>query len=107
MKQTSCSELQDLQTPEALLLDVREPWELGLAALQLPGWRTLNIPMSEITQRLHELNPVHRVVCICHHGIRSAQVLTFLETQGFEDIYNLSGGIDAWSLQMDARIQRY
>ncbi|HEX7441134.1 MAG TPA: rhodanese-like domain-containing protein, partial [Caldimonas sp.] len=46
-------------------------------------------------------------VCICHHGARSAQVVAFLERQGFESVYNLAGGIDAWSLQVDPEVPRY
>lgn len=47
------------------------------------------------------------IVCICHHGVRSAQVVAFLERQGFGAVYNLAGGIDAWSQQIDADVPRY
>ena len=47
------------------------------------------------------------IACICHHGARSAQVVAFLLQQGFDDVYNLAGGIDAWSTQVDPAVPRY
>ena len=90
-----------------LLLDVREPWEFAHAAIRLPGLHTLNIPMREIAARLGELDPQQSVVCICHHGVRSAHVVEFLERQGLADVFNLDGGIDAWSVEVDASVPRY
>ena len=90
-----------------LLLDVREPWEFALAAIRLPGLRTLNIPMNEIPARQGELDPQQAIVCICHHGMRSAHVVEFLERQGLADVFNLDGGIDAWSEEVDAGVPRY
>ena len=90
-----------------LLLDVREPWECALAAIHVEGWRTLHIPMNDVPARLGELDPRRPVVCICHHGMRSAQVVAFLERQGFDAAYNLGGGIDAWSAQVDPNVARY
>jgi rhodanese-related sulfurtransferase len=111
MKQLSVAELQalraDAAAPAPLLLDVREPWEFELAAIRINGWRTLHIPMNEVPERLAELEPAQPVVCICHHGARSAQVVAFLERQGHAAVYNLAGGIDAWSQQIDPRVPRY
>ena len=90
-----------------LLVDVRETWEFELAAIRIDGFRTLHVPMNSIPDRLGELDPSQSVICICHHGARSAQVVAFLERQGFEAVYNLAGGIDAWSLQVDASVPRY
>ena len=90
-----------------LLLDVREPWEFALAAIHVEGWTTLPIPMNEVPARLAELDRHRPVVCICHHGMRSAQVVAFLERQGFDAAYNLGGGIDAWSAQVDPNVARY
>ncbi len=90
-----------------LLLDVREAWEVALAPLHLAGWRTLHIPMGELAQRLPELDAAQPVVCICHHGVRSAQVVAFLQRRGFEAAYNLAGGVDAWSAQVDPAVARY
>ena len=93
--------------PVPVLLDVREPWEFALAAIHLDGLRTLPMPMNSVPERLAELEPSQPIVCICHHGVRSAQVVAFLERQGFETVYNLAGGIDAWSTQVDAGVPRY
>lgn len=92
---------------QPLLLDVREPWEVQLAAIQVPGADMLNLPMGQIPQRLGELDPAQPILCICHHGMRSAQVVAFLERAGFDSVYNLAGGIDAWSAQVDPSVPRY
>ena len=111
MKQLSGPDLIGMASaigvPAPLLLDVREPWEFALAAIQVHGLQTVSMPMNRVPERLAELSPMQPVVCICHHGARSAQVVAFLERQGFEAAYNLVGGIDAWSLQVDPAVPRY
>lgn len=90
-----------------VLLDVREPWEVALGTIELPGARTLTWPMESIPERLSELDPAQPVVCICHHGMRSAQVVAFLAHHGHQAVYNLAGGTDAWSARVDPRLRRY
>lgn len=91
-----------------LLLDVREPWEFELASLHADGLETINLPMSQIAERIAELDPSRPTVCLCHHGMRSAQVAAFLEQRhGFTSVTNFTGGIDAWSLEVDAGVPRY
>ncbi len=85
------------------LLDVREPWELEIASLP----NTTHIPMGEITARFKELDPDQTVVCVCHHGVRSLQVGLFLERNGFDDVINLTGGIDAWTKLVDSSCPSY
>ena len=85
------------------VLDIRETWEVERASI--PG--THHLPMSQIVARISELDPKQPVICMCHHGGRSMQVGAWLETQGFVDVTNLTGGIEAWSLQVDATIARY
>jgi rhodanese-related sulfurtransferase len=92
---------------EPLLLDVREPWEFGLARIEVAGATLLHIPMMQVPERLAEISLEQPVVCICHHGVRSAQVVAFLMQQGHDAVYNLAGGIDAWSTEVDARVPRY
>lgn len=94
-------------TNAPVLLDVREPWEFDLAAIRVEGAHTLHIPMGQIPARLGEIDAARPVVCICHHGVRSAQVVAFLERQGYDPVYNLAGGIEAWSTQVDAGVPRY
>lgn len=95
------------QTRPVTLVDVREPWELAQASLQLEGATTLHIPMGEVPARLDEIDRSHLVVCLCHHGMRSLQVVAFLSRQGYPSVYNLAGGIDAWSTTVDPAVPRY
>ena len=85
------------------LLDVREPWEWQLAKID----GSENIPMRQIPVATDELNRTHPTVVICHHGVRSLQVIAFLERQGFANLHNLRGGIDAWSRQIDPTVPVY
>jgi len=93
--------------PEPLLLDVREPWEVQQAPLSVAGARTVCIPMQQIPARLDELEPSQPILGLCHHGVRSLQVVAFLERQGYEHLYNVAGGIDAWSREVDASVPIY
>ncbi len=93
--------------PAVVFLDVREPWEITTAAISASGARVVCMPMRDVPSRLGELDPAQPVVCICHHGARSAQVVAFLERAGFESVYNLAGGIDAWSQDVDPSVARY
>lgn len=93
--------------PEALLLDVREPWEVALASLPLPAQQQLHVPMASLPARLAEIPRAQPIVCICHHGARSAQVVAFLLGRGYARVYNLAGGIEAWSTQVDPSVPRY
>ncbi|MCI4330675.1 MAG: sulfurtransferase [Thermoplasmata archaeon] len=86
-----------------LLLDVREPEERELAYIE----PSLHIPMAEIADRLGEIPRDRDVVVYCHHGSRSIAVVSYLESEGFERLTNLTGGIDAWSRTVDDRVARY
>ncbi len=90
-----------------VLLDVREAWELQTARFDLPGARSLHIPMGTLPARMHELDRLQPILVLCHHGARSLQCVTFLQRQGFASAYNVAGGIDAWSREVDGRVPRY
>lgn len=110
MLQLAVEELLPLcaaQAQRVTLLDVREPWEVARAALAIEGVDTVCIPMRQIPQRLAELDAARSIVCFCHHGVRSLQVVAFLSQQGFANVYNLAGGIDAWSLGVAPEVARY
>lgn len=114
MKQIGVADLLALCTDGAqgapsrpLLLDVREPWEAQLASIRIEGVEGRLLPMGQIPERFEELDPLQPVVCYCHHGMRSLQVVAFLSSRGFESVYNLAGGIDAWSAQIDPSVPRY
>jgi rhodanese-related sulfurtransferase len=85
------------------LLDVREHDELALAAVQ----RAVHIPMREVPGRLAELDAGKSLVVMCHSGGRSRRVAEYLAQNGFEQVFNLAGGIDAWADEVDPRIPRY
>ncbi|MFX7329204.1 rhodanese-like domain-containing protein, partial [Acinetobacter baumannii] len=65
------------------------------------------MPMNTVPAQLQELDPERPLVCVCHHGGRSMQVAIFLERNGFSNVFNLSGGVDAWALQVDSTMARY
>jgi rhodanese-related sulfurtransferase len=90
--------------PGPVLLDVREPWEFATA--QIAGSKS--IPMGEIPARVfQELDPEAHIVAICHGGVRSLNVAVWMRNQGFEKVQSLSGGIDAWSREVDPAVPRY
>lgn len=87
--------------------DVREPWEISSSIQPGAGFGAGVHSMHEIPGRLQELNPDHPIACLCHHGARSMSVAAFLVNNGFDDVYNITGGIDAWSLSADPSVPRY
>jgi rhodanese-related sulfurtransferase len=107
LRQMSVSQLSallaDSSAEAPLLLDVREPWEYQIA--KIAG--SENLPMGQISGRVDSLDQTRSTVVICHHGTRSLQVVAFLQQQGFTNLHNLQGGIDAWSRTVDPSIAIY
>jgi len=107
MKNTTAAELAvrlaDSSRDAPVLLDVREPWEFQTCRIE----NSLLVPMREIPARLAELDPEAETVVICHHGGRSMQVALFLERQGFKNVHNLAGGVDAWARSVDPAMPVY
>jgi adenylyltransferase/sulfurtransferase len=110
---TNLDEVREIQVDEAhalleqnkaYILDVREMDEFAIASIP----DTLQIPMHKVPQNTASL-PVHKkCLVMCHHGMRSAHVIRFLQQEkGFTNLYNVMGGIDAWSLKIDPSIPRY
>lgn len=89
--------------PGVMLLDIREPAELEAASVA----DAKHIRMAELPSRLHELDAELPLVIMCHSGARSLRGAAFLLEQGFEHVFNLRGGIDAWSREIDADVPRY
>jgi rhodanese-related sulfurtransferase len=98
---------QQADGQQPVLLDVREAWEVALARTQDHPLPPRCIPMHEVPGRLAELDAGQPVWVLCHHGMRSAQVALFLERHGFEQVFNVAGGIDAWAVDVDPRVPRY
>jgi rhodanese-related sulfurtransferase len=86
------------------LLDVREDWEIGVAPAPT---EVVHIPMGEISDRVKELDPNQEIVVLCRSGGRSGQVAQLLDAQGFKSVANLTGGILAWSRDLDPGISQY
>jgi rhodanese-related sulfurtransferase len=105
MRDITAPDLQlRLNQPDApLLLDVREPHEYAYASIT----DSRNIPMNSVPSQLDQLDAEREIVVICHHGIRSRRVGEYLENQGYPNIINLTGGIDAWAAQVDQAMPRY
>ncbi|WP_410473456.1 rhodanese-like domain-containing protein [Guyparkeria sp. TX1] len=95
--------LDDETSADPLLLDVREPWEHQTC--HIDGSRMM--PMNTVPANVAHLERDRPIVCICHHGMRSMQVARFLEQQGFTDVINLTGGVDAWAAQVDRSMPTY
>ena len=85
-----------------LLLDVREPFEYEVAHLDAKL-----IPLRDLQKRFSELDQDAAIVVYCHTGVRSARAAEFLRSQGFKDVKNMSGGIEAWSREVDPTVPRY
>ena len=86
-----------------VLVDVREEWEYSLAKQD----GSILIPLGTLPQSLARLNRDSEIIAICHHGMRSADATNFLIQQGFTNVKNLVGGIDAWSTHVDGTVPRY
>ena len=87
----------------ALLLDVREPFEVAICAV--PGSRP--VPMRQIPESLSDLPRDQAILVICHHGPRSLRVTQFLRANGFPLVANVAGGIEAWAAEIDPTLARY
>jgi rhodanese-related sulfurtransferase len=86
-----------------MLIDVREDDEVATASLDFAR----HIPMATIPERLAGLPKDLPIIVMCHSGGRSGRVAKYLRENGFSDVANLSGGIDAWSVEIDPSVPRY
>ncbi|WP_193194845.1 rhodanese-like domain-containing protein [Nostoc sp. MG11] len=93
--------------PGIQLVDVREPQELAIANIE--GF--VNLPLSEFVEWGDQVptlfNPQAETLVLCHHGIRSAQMCQWLIAQGFTNVKNIAGGIDAYSILVDSSVPQY
>jgi adenylyltransferase/sulfurtransferase len=86
-----------------VLIDVREPHEFQIS--RIPG-STL-IPLGDVPKRWQEIPSDQEIVIHCKAGVRSAKALLFLQQQGYKNLLNLKGGIDAWAEEVDPSLPRY
>jgi rhodanese-related sulfurtransferase len=93
-----------LKSPKKIfILDVRQDWEVDIAPLK----GAVHICLDDLPHNLERLPPQHEpFVVICHHGVRSLKVSSWLRQQGYQAI-NLKGGIEAWSEEIDPTVPKY
>jgi rhodanese-related sulfurtransferase len=93
--------------PNLQLIDVREPDEVAIASVA--GFTVL--PLSQYQEWsptiANQFNPQAETLVMCHHGMRSFQMCQWLQSQGFTNVKNINGGIDAYSALVDPSIPRY
>jgi len=91
---------------EAILIDVREPEEFSISHID----GALLMPMQSIPaelQKLEAFGDESTLLVLCHHGVRSLQVASWLREHGIENCYSIAGGIDRWSRELDSSVPRY
>lgn len=105
VKNISPLELKEMLLKEEgiRLIDVREKWEHNIARIN--GSKL--VPLGTISEQYKELNVNEKIVVFCHHGSRSYNACRFMIQNGFKNVYNLEGGINAWSLEVDNSIPQY
>ena len=102
MKEISVDELNDLRNENAdfQLIDVREAHEYALGNINGD-----HIPMNSVPENLNKISKDKQVVVMCRSGKRSANVVNYLEQNGYTNVVNLEGGIIAWSQEIDSSVQ--
>lgn len=85
------------------MIDVREPWEVAISSIEF----AVLMPMGNVPERMAELDRHRPLAVMCHSGVRSRRVAEFLLTEGFQNLVNIAGGIDAWSVEIDETMARY
>jgi rhodanese-related sulfurtransferase len=94
------------QPGNAVLIDVREPEEFAVSHLE----NSCLIPMRNIPaelQKLDEWAETQNLLVLCHHGVRSLQVVAWLREKGIDGCYSIAGGIDRWSREVDPSVPQY
>ncbi|MEE9268496.1 MAG: rhodanese-like domain-containing protein, partial [Thermoplasmata archaeon] len=92
-----------IEKGDAMLLDVREPMEWKI--VHIDGAKLM--PVGEVPYKVGELSTADNIVVHCHTGARSARITQFLRDLGFQRVWNMAGGIDAWAAQVDPSLTRY
>lgn len=98
-----CEASARFQSGELCLLDVRTPEEVALVAVE----GALCLPLDQLPAHIDQLPRDRPLAVLCHHGIRSAHATLWLERQGFAPVFNVSGGIDRWAVDVDPHLARY
>ena len=105
INELSVQELKDLQDrgEKLTLIDVRNSDEFEYCNID-----GKLIPMNQLAERCSEIPQEGKVIIHCHHGGRSKKVIAWLQdAHGYKNLYNLTGGIHAWSLEIDSSVPMY
>ncbi|MDF2436371.1 MAG: moeB [Bacteroidota bacterium] len=104
MKEVTVSELKKMQDEKAdfQLIDVRESHELEICEM---GGE--HIPMGDVMENLDKISKDKKVVIHCRSGARSGAICQALENEGYNNVYNLKGGIIAWANEIDPSLTKY
>ena len=86
-----------------VLVDVREPHEITIS--ELPD--SVKIPLGTLPVSVNKLSTADDIVVHCRTGVRSAKAVQFLMAAGFRKVWNLTGGIDRWAVEIDPTVPRY
>lgn len=104
IKSLSVDELAEKIHDDIQIIDVREPFECDICKIE----NAILIPLSQIDLFVSKLNRSKQTVVYCHHGMRSASAIKHLQNEyGFNNLYNLDGGIDEWACEIDTQMERY
>jgi rhodanese-related sulfurtransferase len=93
----------DAARPAPVVVDVREPWEFERCRID----GALSVPLAQLPGRRAELPENRDLVLVCHHGRRSQHAAMWLAQNGFTDVHNLRGGVEAWAVEVDPAMPRY
>lgn len=105
MEEKTAREISNMikSNPALKIIDVREQWEYDTCHIE----NSTHIPMGTIANSIDLFTKTEEYVIVCHHGIRSRIVALYLEQNGIENVYNLTGGIDKWSDEVDPNLKKY
>jgi len=93
----------DATRPSPVLVDVREPWEYERCRID----GAQSIPLAQLPTRRSELPEKCELVLVCHRGSRSQHAAMWLAQNGFTNLHNLRGGVEAWAIEVDPAMARY
>ena len=104
-KSISAKELNELinSAEKIQIIDVREHFEWDICHIE----GALNIPMNLIVESIDKISKNIKTVVMCHHGIRSMNVIHYLESIGYKNLINLEGGIHVWANDVDKSMSTY
>ena len=105
MQEKTPLEIKEMMASNPILkiVDVREQGEFDKCHIE----NRKHIPMGKIPDSIDYFQDSGEYVIVCHHGIRSRTVALYLEQNGVNNLYNLTGGLEKWSDDVDPNMEKY